>query len=111
MLVPDLALSMANEHDDSGRWGLSVATHATQPIEAIVDLYFKRNPDAPRRKMRVTSVGAVKGSGFDVIRSGRIPHGLILAAHEPTEDEWNTLVAVFGPPQQVAPAPKVGGGN
>jgi hypothetical protein len=98
MLISGLAESADREHDDSGRWGLSIATHASKPLEAIVELYFKRYPGAPRRKMRLSTVGAVKGAGFDVIRSGRPPHGLILAAAKPTEDDWTNADRRFRAP-------------
>jgi len=58
----DLTVSVWAEHDDSGRWGLSVLCQANLTALQLVNMKPLRH-----RIFRVSTVGAVKGIGLDVL--------------------------------------------
>jgi hypothetical protein len=47
------------------------------------------------RRMRVSTVGAIRSAGFQPIRSGEYPHLSVRFEVVPTDDELERLVAVF----------------
>ena len=96
MNLTDMIDSVELEHEASGRWGLSVACLAGRSVEEIVARQFNRAP-LRHPKIRVSTVGAIRAAGADVVRSGQPPHALVLFDHEPTTEDWATLVAAFAP--------------
>jgi len=88
----DLTVSVWAEHDDNGRWGLSVLCQANLTALQLVNMKPLRH-----RIFRVSTVGAVKGIGLDVLPDDEdAPHAWVLYLEEPSPQDWDNLRAVFG---------------
>lgn len=83
-----------------GSWAISVASVADWAPEKIARAAPFRNRD-----MRVSTVGAVRSLGHDVVVSGERPHADLMLACEPTEKSWDALRSVFDSP---VPNPRYG---
>lgn len=75
-----------------GEWAISVASMAGWFQDGLAMEAPFRN-----RQMRVSTVGAIRALGHDVVRSGKAPHATLRLAQEPSEEVWEGLRGVFGP--------------
>jgi len=87
-----------NAHDHNtefpGEWAISVSSAAGWSAEQIAQEAPFRNRD-----MRVSTVGAVRSLGHDVVVSDEPPHADLRLACAPTEEVWEALRGVFGAAQ------------
>ena len=88
----DLTVSAWGEHDDSGRWGVSVLCLAN-----LVALDLINMRPLKHRFFRVSTVGSIQALGLNVQPDEQDPpHALIIYQDEPTPQDWDNLRAVFG---------------
>jgi hypothetical protein len=78
-----------------GEWAISVASAAGWTAHDLACAAPFRN-----RQMRVSTVAAVRSLGHDVIPSGKAPHATLRLVEEPSEELWEALRGVFGPPEK-----------
>jgi hypothetical protein len=81
-----------------GEWAISVACLLDTPPGTIGE----RSP-YPGRWMRVSTVGAIRSIGHDVVRAGREPHANLVLGCEPSEEVWDQLRSVFDAPAEKPP--------
>ena len=90
----DLDNNARDHHDEfPGEWALSVWSAAGISADEISERSAIRN-----RKIRVSTVGALRGIGCDVVPSDEFPHADLRLPREPTDDLWTDLRAAFSEP-------------
>jgi hypothetical protein len=95
MLTTDLATNLQVYNQMyPGQWGISVACEPNSAADDLAQRAPFRN-----RLMRVSTVGAIRGLGHDVVATGTPPHATLMLAQEPTEEDWEALRSVFSEPE------------
>lgn len=77
-----------------GFHGLSFYGESRLSVAEIAALAKK-----PHSQIRKTTVGRIRGLGFDIRRHGRFPHLTIRFSEKPTDKELETLIGVFDGPE------------
>jgi len=73
---------------------LSVGAHPEwTATEIVVAAAF-----IPNAQVRVSTVGAIRALGHDVVPQGRIPHANLRLSANPSEDVYDELRSVFSEP-------------
>lgn len=104
----DLRVNAVDHHvemQDLGldEWAISVWCEA----DCDADEVAKRSP-IRNRKIMVSTVGAIRALGYDVVPSDEPPHADLKFPDEPSDDIFYELKAVFDPPRD---NPRLEGGS
>jgi hypothetical protein len=92
----DLENNASDHHDEfPGEWALSVWSAAGLSADEISEQSPIRNGS-----ICVSSVGALRGIGCEVVPSDEFPHADLRLPREPTEDLWTDLRAAFSEPMR-----------
>jgi hypothetical protein len=90
-------------------YAISAASLPGQPLEVILD---RARDNLVQGTICTSTVGAVVGAGYAVrLTDEATAHVDIVLPSEPSEEHWQTLRAIFGPPQDnpvKRPRPKGG---
>jgi hypothetical protein len=94
--TPDTLHKSALAHyDEEGMFAISVRS---RPDTAAEDL-ARVDPPLLYPKMRATTVGMLRGVGYDVVPDEPPPaHALIMLPRVPADDDYVTVSAIFGEP-------------
>lgn len=88
-----------------GVHGISVCSLPDRTaVEILGDLPESKR--LPHSKFRQTSVGTLRGMGFDVWPSGWFGHATLEFSHLPTERDWERIQLAFRAPER-NPAKKI----
>jgi hypothetical protein len=83
------------------QWGLSVFSHPSADVATICRIAW---PILRHGQVRLSTVGALRASGYDVVPDGEKGHCLIPLGPPPWDDDWHALAdskeGVFGPPEK-----------
>jgi hypothetical protein len=92
----------AEAHNDEfpDEWAISVASAPELDAVALA----LASPWIRNGKVRVSTVGAVRAVGHDVVPSGEFPHADLKLREEPSEALWEELRSVF---PQILPNPRL----
>jgi hypothetical protein len=74
-------------------WAISVFAHRYRDATWIA---IRARERLPHSVIRETTVGAIRGAGFQTVPRGRHGHALILLPNPPPADVWPTIAALFG---------------
>ena len=89
-----LEINAYTHYDEHGTYALSVCSLPTRDFDLVA-----RVANLPNRQLRVSSVGRIRDAGYEVVRSEPPPaHADLILRGEPTDEDWETLRAVFDPP-------------
>jgi hypothetical protein len=69
-------------------WGLSVFSH---PTAGVAEICRRAWPILNHGKVRVSTVGALRAGGYDVVPDGKKGHCLIPLGPPPWNDDWNAM--------------------
>ena len=84
---------------ESGVWGICVGA-----ADDATAYYIARSMPYRGNKMRVSSVGILRGAGFSVVLLQDRPHAVLLLNDEPTGEDWegwDRLRQLFTEPQVI----------
>jgi hypothetical protein len=91
---------MVDTLQETGRveWAVSVASRADASVYEIAmeagEKVWKFNE---RPQMRVTTVGTLRASGYDVVPD-ELPHALVMLPNPPADTDYEAVSVAFGNP-------------
>ncbi|MCE7883466.1 MAG: hypothetical protein DYH08_06335 [Actinobacteria bacterium ATB1] len=89
-------ISVIDEHEASGRWGLSVLSRPSMAADEMIE-----ESGLPHSKYRVSTVGAIRDAGYDVIPDEEAVrcHALLLFVDEPADIDYERVTSLFSEPR------------
>jgi hypothetical protein len=92
MTAGDLARSAHRHFLKRNQFALSVYSREARDKASLA-------ANVMHQQIRVSSVGAIRAVGFDVISDGRPDHCLILFPNEPSQEDLERLTGCFSEPE------------
>ncbi len=89
---------------ECGVHGLSVWSAVGLTASEIVRLARSHDTDekryVPHGKMRTTTVGRLRGCGYDLVPDSPEGHYFLTLPTPPSDEDWDALQRVFGEPEE-----------
>jgi hypothetical protein len=80
-----------------GIYGLSVCSLANQTGDEIA--HAVGTARLPQTTMRESTVGTLRGFGYEVLPSGPAGHATLVLPNPPSDDDWDNLEEAFDEPR------------